>query len=333
LAAKFDDYTIRRIFGSEDAESENSERLKQYFLKNGAYDDLRSPLPLRIVVGHKGVGKSALLKMSYIEDVENNILAVEIQPNDISELMISVPNESFIQKIERWKAGIRRIVARKAIENLASDSAGEYLSEKWLGTIRKIGSSLNQAISSIKPNISNAISMSIAESFLRNSVIRVYIDDIDRGWSASQADIENISALINAVRDLCNQEENFQCRIALRTDVYFLVRTSDESTDKIEQDIIRLTWENDDILRLISVRIITYFNLPNVNDLRNLSQSRISKEILSEVMDPIYEGKGLWENVPVSVPLMSLCRKRPRDLVKLLHGAARIAGKEGRSRP
>lgn len=330
--AKFDDYTIRSIFGSEDAESENSARLKQYFLKNGAYEDLKSPLPLRIVVGHKGVGKSALLRMSYLEDIESKTLAVEIQPNDISELMISVQNESFIQKIERWKAGIRRIVAKKAIENLASEGADQFLNDKWLGSIKKIGNSLTQAIFELKPSISNAISISVAESFLRQGIIRVYIDDVDRGWSASRADIENISALINAVRDLCDQEDNFQCRIALRTDVYFLVRTSDESTDKIEQDIILLAWENDDILRLISLRIITYFDLPNLNDLSSLSQARISKEILSQVIDPIYEGRGLWEKVPVSVPLMSLCRKRPRDLVKLLHGAARIAGKEGRSK-
>lgn len=49
-------------------------------------------------------------------------------------------------------------------------------------------------------------------------------------------------------------------------------------------------------------------------------------------MDPIFNGRGLWQEVPVSVPLMSLCRKRPRDLVKLLHGSARNAGHNGRNK-
>lgn len=117
-ALKLDDLTIRRIFGSEDAESEEPDRVKEYFLVNGAYQDLITDLPLRIVTGHKGVGKSALLKRAYLEDVEKGILAVQIQPNDIAELMISNSSEAFIQKIERWKSGIKRIVAAKTVEKL-----------------------------------------------------------------------------------------------------------------------------------------------------------------------------------------------------------------------
>lgn len=328
---KFDDYTVRRVFGSEDAESEDPERLKEYFLKNGAYEDLLSPLPLRIVVGHKGVGKSALLKRAYLDDVDKNTLAVEIQPNDISELMISPQGESFIQKIDRWKSGIKRIVAEKVVNTLLAEGYDAVGGDKG----RRFGSSATNFVRSIveylKPNVNNALNKALAESFIKSGIIRVYIDDVDRGWSASSADISNISALINAARDLCNADRQFQCRIALRTDVYFLVRTSDESTDKIEQDIIRLTWTNDDILRMISLRIITYFNLPFLNDLTNLSQARISKDILSKVMDPVFHGKGLWSDVPVSIPLMSLCRKRPRDLVKLMHGAARVAGHSKRN--
>lgn len=330
-ALKFDDYTVRRIFGSEDAESEQPERLKEYFLVNGAYQDLLSPLPLRIIVGHKGVGKSALLKRAHLNDIESKILSVEIKPNDISELMVAPSGESFIQKIERWKTGISRIVAEKAVENLLEASYDQVAKGRVKTAAISATTLVRQTIEYLRPNINGALNQAIADSFLKDGLIRVYIDDVDRGWSASKSDISNISALLNAVRDLCNSDKNFQCRIALRTDVYFLVRTSDESTDKIEQDLIRLTWTNDEILRMISLRIITYFQIPLFNDLRELSQARISKEILSKVMDPIYNGRGLWAQVPVSVPLMSLCRKRPRDLVKLLHGAARTAGHDGRN--
>ncbi|WP_137752066.1 hypothetical protein [Sphingopyxis sp. L1A2A] len=331
MAITFDDVTVRKLFGSEDAESEDPERLKEYFLNNGAYNDLNAPLPLRIVTGHKGVGKSALLKRAFLDDQENNILAVEIQPNDIAELMASAPDEPFIQKIERWKSGIKRIVAQKAVDSMISGSIDNATQEKFQNAGQKATAFIRRAIEIIKPNINDQANALIADSFLRDNVIRVYIDDIDRGWSASQSDISNISALLNAIRDLCNSDKGLQCRIALRTDVYFLVRTSDESTDKIEQDIIRLQWSNDEILRMITIRVMTYFNMRNLNDLTTLSQARISKEILSTVIDPIYSGRGLWENVPVSVPLMSLCRKRPRDLVKLLHAAARAAGKSSHS--
>ena len=64
-ALTFDDVQIRQLFGSEDAENEDSARFKEYFVRNRAYENLVADLPLRILVGHKGVGKSALLRHAY----------------------------------------------------------------------------------------------------------------------------------------------------------------------------------------------------------------------------------------------------------------------------
>lgn len=61
MKLSFDDKQIRDLFGSEDAENESHDRFHEYFIKNRAYENLISDLPLRVVVGHKGVGKSALL--------------------------------------------------------------------------------------------------------------------------------------------------------------------------------------------------------------------------------------------------------------------------------
>ena len=61
---RFDDLTIRDLFGTDTAEDEDPERLKAYFFKNKAYSSTRANLPLRILVGHKGIGKSALLRMA-----------------------------------------------------------------------------------------------------------------------------------------------------------------------------------------------------------------------------------------------------------------------------
>ena len=56
----FDEETIRAIFGHEAAEDEEIERLKRYYVKTDIYNTIRSSIPLYILVGHKGVGKSAL---------------------------------------------------------------------------------------------------------------------------------------------------------------------------------------------------------------------------------------------------------------------------------
>jgi predicted ATPase len=62
----FDDANIEELFGAEDAENERPERFKEYFYYNHAYESLIAELPVRILVGHKGVGKSALLKRAFL---------------------------------------------------------------------------------------------------------------------------------------------------------------------------------------------------------------------------------------------------------------------------
>ncbi|WP_156429037.1 ORC-CDC6 family AAA ATPase [Paracoccus aminovorans] len=113
---KFDDAQIRQIFGTDTAEDDDPRRLKTYFFKNKTYENIRADLPLRILVGHKGIGKSALLRMSHIEDVENGILSLEIQPNDLVLKDHSASN--FIEKISNFKKLILKAIAEKSFEAL-----------------------------------------------------------------------------------------------------------------------------------------------------------------------------------------------------------------------
>jgi hypothetical protein len=132
------------------------------------------------------------------------------------------------------------------------------------------------------------------------------------------------------MRDVGGLDRRIRFRIGLRSDVYFLVRTSDESTDKIERNVIWLRWTNDEILRLAAKRIETFFGqTPSNEDLYALSQSQISKTVLSKVIDPVFQGLGHWSDRPIHSVLLSLTRARPRDLVKLLQGAAKTAHGRG----
>ena len=70
-------------------------------------------------------------------------------------------------------------------------------------------------------------------SLFEEKQITIYLDDLDRGWENTKNDVKNLSAMLNAVRDLSRDIRNLKFRIALRSDVYYAVRTSDETTDKI----------------------------------------------------------------------------------------------------
>lgn len=311
----FDDANIERLFGADDAENEQADRFKEYFYYNQAYQSLVSTLPIRILVGHKGVGKSALLKRSHLADIDENRPAVWLRPNTLLNVQnLANAEDQFIQRIEAWKRGI-------LIEVI-----NEFFGDNSL----EVAPTIAQARTS---DLIKVLIKGISDPTLvgmKDSSINIYIDDIDRGWSARPTDITNISALLNAIRDIGGLEPRIRFRIGLRSDVYFLVRTSDESTDKIERNVIWLRWSNDEVLRVAAKRIATFFKMDFTQDqIQKLNQVQISNLILSKVMTPKFIGKGHWDNRPIHNIILSLTRARPRDLVKLFHLSAKKAHSKG----
>ena len=112
---EFTELEIQRLFGSEAAEEEEPDRLKQYYFKNKIYNQVITDLPLRILVGHKGIGKSALFRIAIDEETEQKRLTILIKPNDIAD--IGTETDDFLKLIQNWKIGITEIIASKALES------------------------------------------------------------------------------------------------------------------------------------------------------------------------------------------------------------------------
>lgn len=316
----FSEAEIQNLIGHEAAEDETPSRLRQYYFKNDVYDRVTADLPLRILVGHKGVGKSALFKVAISERQEAGGFPILIRPDDIVGL--GTDTSDFLQTIRDWKKGLLAIMARKVFSTLkvpASDAAKMLPAdtEQFVDDLKNV---VRHWVQGDSGRNSEAV-----KRLLDTSQIPVYIDDLDRGWEGRRQDVKRISALLNAVRDLANGDHGVRFKISLRSDVYYLVRTSDESTDKIEGSVIWHFWSNHQILVLLVKRIVTFFGRPvDEASLMKRPQSETALE-LDKVMEARFMGSGHWENAPMYRVLMSLIRKRPRDLVKLLTLAARHA--------
>ena len=131
---EFTEDTIRKIFGHEAAEDETIERLKAYYLKTNIYNSMKSQIPLLILVGHKGVGKSALLKVLSSEDKDEGKIPISVQPNDIFSLDISSTN--FLEKIETWKDGLSSIIFNKlvlSVNTFLLDQIPSTSFKDWIG--------------------------------------------------------------------------------------------------------------------------------------------------------------------------------------------------------
>lgn len=323
----FTEENIQSVFGHEAAESENIDRLKAYYFKSRVYNKVITDLPLRILVGHKGIGKSALFKVGIEDEKKQGRLTFLIRPDDVAG--IGDDTQDFLSLITKWKIGINEILTKKILayceifdtdSNLISKAfqAGVNLLDFLSDTINiKEKVDLNK--------ISSKIKQSAIDNFLKNGKVSIYIDDLDRGWQGRREDIQRISTLLNAIRDISSDNAGVYFRISLRSDVYFLSRTSDESTDKTESSVIWFDWDNHEIFALLVKRIVTFSGC-DISDKILLTKSQVElMSLLSDVIEAKFTGAGKWENAPMHRVLMSLIRKRPRDLVKLLTLSARRA--------
>lgn len=324
-ALTFSEIEIQRLFGHEAAEDENPERLREYYFKTSIYEQVVADLPLRILVGHKGIGKSALFQVAMSEDREAERLSILIKPDDVADL--GADTSDFLTTIRNWKLGLLEIIAGKVLTAMgsATDETADRL-KRFGGALLDF---LKDTFSSSTTINLNPAKRLVIDRFLGTGVVCVYIDDLDRGWEGRREDVVRISALLNAVRDIVSENPGLRFRISLRSDVYYLVRTSDESTDKIEGSVLWQTWINHEIFVLLIKRIETFFGR-TVDERKLLAARQVDiASYLDSVMQPRFSGSGHWENAPMYRVIMSLIRKRPRDLVKLCSLAARDARARG----
>lgn len=330
----FNDVNIRNLFGHEAAEDDNEENLYNSYVKGQAYMKLKNPLPLYVVVGHKGTGKSALLKIIEKEERDSGNLPIVIRHEDVFD-----QTETDLNKmIKMWQEGLSKIIFNKLIDsifaiNLKAGDNGSF--KNWLARFSKLTLTvLGRKYTDIRKM---GVDMSYKEflKLFKDSVfaekkVTVIIDDLDRGWKNQEHERNNISALLNALRTITREVPNIRFRIALRSSVYYAVRTSDESTDKIESSIVWLKWTNHEILAMLAKRIIYFKNKKSVDEKELLKQTQfeLSKNFKG-IFEMRFKGSGQWKDAPIHRVLLSLIRQRPRDLVKLCTLAAHQAYEKG----
>jgi len=331
----FAETEIKKLFGELAAEDEPAERLKKVFFKNETYDQIHNELPLRILVAHKGIGKSAILRVSYLENQEANILSLWIRPNDIGGLLSGGSSSNFLEIVRNWKNGLERIIVDSVMENFSIDSGNERVDTVVRGGVKLLDklSSIADAFVSKYANADKA-KTEVAKAYLKSKRIVIYIDDLDRGWQGTKENIIGISALLSAARDMVHDPNNagLQIRISLRSDVYFLARTSDESTDKIAGDVIWLSWTQHQLLAVLVKRVQEYFG--SSYDMKYLLAKRQSEleQLLEPIMETTFRGEGKWRDKPIRNVILSCIRNRPRDTINLCVLAARNARESGRTK-
>jgi len=190
---RFTEVEIQALFGHEAAEDETPKRLQDYYFKTDTFDESQSDVPLRLVVGHKGIGKSALIQIAMLENSKSGVLSILIKPDDIAD--IATDTSDFLRTVRIWKEGLIRIISSRALEGVGA-VFGDELAAKLAGTGGNIISLLRDTLRTKDKYNLKPTDEAIVDSFLKTGRISVFIDDLDRGWKGRPEDITRISALL-----------------------------------------------------------------------------------------------------------------------------------------
>lgn len=268
-----------------DDSAERDPNLLNYFFDTEAFSRI-SRKEKSIVVGRKGSGKSALRKkLSETFDTEKNTHVINVAPkfNSIRSILNDKElNDTFGQEIFFQHTWLRQILLDCLCVS-GGKAKGKYCAES-LEFARNVSVELNATSKDIVENIVDVVSKiklkagtleefglnlerelrSIAgvealEYHMRKlceggAQYVVLIDDLDLGWNNSDVANNFLLGLLAAINHLSNVHQNIFLAVFLREDVYSLIISKTQHSDKY-RNIERIRWGKPELVSILERRI------------------------------------------------------------------------------
>lgn len=322
------------------------EMLNQAFLETTDYRALIETTDRPIVVGRRGTGKSALLyRLSRHWHSTDRTLVIQIVPSEdqmigLRELARHLFSDSYTllragSKIA-WKYAISMEVAEQLAKQYRFQKATQaaFLEEKvrhWrsLGpdptfrlrralTLAGTYVDASARLAEIAAALSlNRLQQSVAECLLELGLQAVVlIDRVDEGYEPDHTGVALIDGMVLAAIDTNTRFEQARTTLFLRDNMARALEQLDPDFSRdIEGQILRLHWEESQLLTLVCNRLRTVFALNVENDVKVWNQCT---------------GKGLQGRDGFRTCLR-LTLYRPRDILALLNQAYLRAARDKRT--
>lgn len=291
-------------FGRLAAEREIDEGLRKYFLETGAFVRLRDG-EKSILLGNRGSGKSAIIKMLSDYYKQKGCLVIELLPEDYSYEMlkktsISKNEEKWIKVSSytaAWKYLLYVIAMKLYIQNINTvvksnakpiydyirkNHKGYDKQSNWgiltnyikriegikIGTY-EAGIKTKQLQELYKLEDINNLLPSLKMLTKRKPIIFL-IDELDKGWDASDEAQAFIGGLFQASVTLNQLSEKFKVIISLRKELYDNIPLLYEDYQKYNDMFEIIEWNRDNLFELITKRI--GFSLPLTKEKTNIEK-------------------------------------------------------------
>jgi hypothetical protein len=334
-------HTLMEYFPSGTGEEER-ELLREVFIKPSKFDDIiyDNINRLKIIIGSKGVGKSALLgKIDEIAATQK-IPTLLLKPDDITDTELEKAHDTANQKRllfdklvntigSKLGSTISGLLFRREDIQLFNTAIKE--GKKHKDTVQRLLGALSllvkpqtgvdfESLSKVLSTNENANSLAqaIAEYLTRSKESFILcIDDTDQIVDlGNNGSLNRIWSLILACRKLTLECKNIKIYITLRTEIWNRINREDtaqrDQIDHIRSMTLDLTADEALLRQIFNERI-----------------NRASQKLgLRETLENFFDGRTL--TLPTSTDvrdwetfLVKSSRDRPRDLIQLIHALAK----------
>jgi hypothetical protein len=333
------DLSDETLFGNEAAEDELEEIFASYAVERREIRDfLDTSKKIRVARAYKGEGKSAILRLVEIRLKEHSPSTILVRSTGPS-LSPTLDREDSDEWVRGWKKNILRLVASEIgsrINFAFSDDAITLVEEAEVNGFKSrsfVSTVADRLKSKAVPIEKQKLQASSPEHLLkrwmqRGSEVWIIIDDIDQNFENTAAHRIKVTSFFVAVRQIANLIPEFRFRLAVRPNVWSIVKREHEALSHVEQYVVDLSWSLDDFYDLLAKRIEGYFKRAQMWE--EIS-ARLSPDLSArkrKLIGEIFEDPMPWgreRTRPPTTILYTMARHRPRWLVELCKAAAKSA--------
>lgn len=322
-----------QIFGNDAAEDEPDPVFESYALYRGEVATFKdASRPLQVARAYKGEGKSALLRL-----VETGLSRDPTAPIIIKttgqNISPSIDSSDSDQWVREWARKILHRIACEIGARLSfaySDDAISLVEEAERNNFkqRSFVSTVTDRLKSKyipleRERIPVADPQPLLKRWLSNgSTVWVFIDDLDQNFKNETAAKLKVASCFIAVRQIFTQIPEIKFRLAVRPNVWSIIKREFEALSHVEQYMVDLPWSDGMFLDLLQRRVEGYLKRSD-----QWSKAEVMLSGTSDVSDARYERvEGfLFESPitwggsrrPMHVALHTLSCHRPRWLIEL----------------
>lgn len=330
------------LFGNEAAEDEPESIFSSYALERGEVNRfLDHQRPIAVVRAYKGEGKSALLRMVglSLRARANEAILINTTASAISPEVQGTESDTWVRA---WKESLLRLAVREIGARISvafSDDTISLVEEAESNGFRSrsfVSTVVDRLKSSAIPVEKARVGVvNPAETLKRwranGSPIWFVIDDIDQNFENNAYYHAKIASVFTAARQIVNLIPEFRFRLAIRPNVWALVKQKFEALAHVEQYMEDLLWTIDDSAALLSRRIEGFLQRTNQHARITNILSRDTSKRQSQLIALVFQERMPWgldgERSPISI-LYTLSRHRPRWLIELCKAASKSADLE-----